>query len=98
MGVGYGSFGRAWYHKMRFNLSSGARSYTAKFILLDSFENAERIVFFAFKSTCGVAVAQMVVTAVLWKQLNIGVAPASYWVNGGNPRISSIVRNILAVV
>ena len=33
-----------------------------------------------------------------WKQRNIGVAPASYCVNGGSPRISSIVRTMLAVL
>ena len=36
--------------------------------------------------------------AVLRKHSNMGVAPASYWVKGGRPRISSIVRIMLAVV
>ena len=31
---------------------------------------------------------------VLVKQANIGVAPASYWLIGGSPRINSIVRSI----
>src|ERR1051326_963958 len=75
MGVGYGSFGRALYHRIRFNSSSGARSYSAKFILLDSFEKTDCAVFFAFKSTCGVIAAQVMAEGAFWKQLNIGVAP-----------------------
>src|ERR1051326_2421087 len=96
MGVGYGSFGRALYHRIRFNSSSGARSYSAKFILLDSFEKTDCAVFFAFKSTCGVIAAQVMAECAFWKQLNIGFAPASYCVSGGRPRINSIVRSMLA--
>ena len=37
-------------------------------------------------------------TTLLANEANIGRAAASYWLNGGNPRISSIVRSMLTVL
>jgi hypothetical protein len=52
----------------------------------------------ALTSTFGVFSSKATAFGVPAKLRYMGVAPASYWVIGGSPRISSIVRIMLAVV
>src|SRR5258708_6872115 len=99
MGAGYGTSGPlAATQRMRLSSSSGARSYSRKFIFALRLAPGAFGEFFASRSILGVFTSYGSRDAFWPKQANIGVAPPSYWVIGGSPRISSIVRTMLAVV
>src|ERR1039458_10389307 len=68
---------RAVCHRIRFNSSSGASSYSRKSILADCLAKGDFKVFLATRSTSGVHTTKGVGWLVFWKQLNIGVAPAA---------------------
>src|SRR5215468_6508531 len=92
---------RTDFHMISLNSTSGAASSLLKSSCAERCEPGAFSGFFSARSTrapeClnGVRSAPLV---TLVKELNIGVAAASYWLIGGNPRISSIVRSIPEVV
>ena len=76
---GYGILGPfAAAHNIRFSSSAGALSYPEKSIVEDCLAPGVLTEFFAYRSTFGLSTLNAVMLAFLLKQLNIGVAPASY--------------------
>src|SRR5437588_12868302 len=76
---------------------SSAASSFVKFILSETFPPQAVFKFLAARSTMTGAVLYGRRSGLLWNEFNIGVAAASNWDIGFNPRICSIVRNMLLV-
>src|SRR5258708_6025876 len=96
---GAGDFGpRIDRQMISLSSASGARSSIEKSIASDC---AEPNAVGRLRSSVGTRAASRVKTPMLGVPTNalyIGVAPASYWLIGGRPRMSSIVRSTPDVV
>lgn len=84
---------RTLFQIISFKASIGATSYSSRFIAIDSFAPHASAVFFASKSIRAFSCENGVKSAFVPIAAYIGVAAASYWLIGGNPSNSSIVRN-----
>src|SRR5262245_44626652 len=89
---------RTDFQMISLNSMSGAASSLLKSSCADLCEPGAFCGFFSARSTRASRCLYGARSALFMKELYIGVAPASYWLIGGSPRISSIVRNIPEVV
>src|SRR5579862_3917444 len=74
------------------NWSSGTRSSAVKSKAADFFASSPEPVFISSRLTDSGRCLKGVVSGDAVKERHRGVAAASYWLIGGSPRISSIVR------
>src|SRR6516225_5927178 len=84
--------------RISFSSKSSTRSYSLKSILLERPTPYDVFVFFSSRFTWAFSQRYGDRSALSVKELDIGRAAASYWLNGGRPRISSIVRIMLTVL
>src|SRR6266508_329875 len=89
---------RTDFQMISLNSTSGAASSLLKSSCAERCEPGAFSGFFSARSTRASRCLNGVRSALFVKELYIGVAAASYWLIGGNPRISSIVRSIPEVV
>ena len=89
---------RTDFHRISFSSYSGVMSASVKFMASDASAPQALAAFFSSSGTRAGSAVYGVATGVVWNALYIGVAAASYWLIGGRPRISSIVRSMPDVV
>src|SRR5262245_32252997 len=86
------------FQMISFSANIGVLSTSEKSIFWDSFAPYARLAFFTLRSTCGFRCWNGLRSVCVPNDLYIGVAAASYWLMGGRPSSSSIVRSIELVV
>src|SRR5262249_37044468 len=97
-GGGIGDFGPFTDRQMTsLKRRSSARSSCVRSNDSDNFAPQASDLFFSLRSTSGTACLYVAKSGVAWKAWYIGRAAASNWLIGLSPRISSIVRSMLAV-